>query len=138
MTQFPTDGLNPEPNSQPNAQLRSLLPPEEQMLVEFLQSHAPAGPAAAVDLEERILEAVNAELTATGSTPTPIAWGRVRRALASGVNRPQLLGWSTAIAASLLMVWGSFQWLLTPQPSRAELEQLEAFLQTNWTGIGGV
>jgi len=52
---------------------------------------------------------------------------------------PHRRQWLTvsAIAASLLIAWGSTNLLMQPKPSAAELASLEAFLENTWEDVGG-
>jgi hypothetical protein len=104
---------------------------EDQPLAEFLQRHRPLAPPAAPDLEQRIMQSVQA---------TPFAGNTGKRSVGSVLQltsgRGRLwAGVSSAIAAGLALVV-SLSSTLTPTPvDSAELAKLELFLQSNWNGV---
>jgi hypothetical protein len=96
------------------------LPPDDQALKQFLQQHRSPVPAASPDLEAQIMQAVE---------QTPVAKSQPH------AHKPRRL-WvvPSAIAASLLVAFGSSHWIKVHQPTAADLENLAAFLETSWNG----
>ncbi|WP_421659285.1 hypothetical protein [Leptothermofonsia sp. ETS-13] len=92
-------------------------PKDDRDLINFLQQHRPQPPAAPPDLEERILHAIEH----------------------SGHRQVQRRRWyrspwlPTAIAASLIAgLLGGYRTIVPSRPSPAQLEALEAFIETTW------
>lgn len=84
-------------------------PEDSEDLIQFLQRHRSIPPAAAPELEDRIIQALP------------------RR---SSVSRP----WALAAAGMA----AGFVGLLVAQPARSpsvEAEVLEAFMESNWSGV---
>ncbi|MDX2232172.1 MAG: hypothetical protein NW220_21230 [Leptolyngbyaceae cyanobacterium bins.349] len=102
-------------------------PEDDSPLTQFLKHHAPNVPAASADLEERLLTLIEQSPQATTSLP-PVRRSRPRDRRPHGV---WLL--PTAIAAGLVAMV-SYQTLLPPQPSEAELAELETFIESTWQG----
>jgi hypothetical protein len=94
------------------------LPPDDQALKQFLQQHRPPVPAASPELEEQIMQAVQ--------DPAIKVQAQVRK--------PRRL-WivPSAIAASLLVAFGSYRWAKVYQPT-TDVENLAAFLENSWNG----
>ncbi len=83
-------------------------PPEDDRLVRFLKDNTPTAPPADRGLEDRIL-------SATHRPPRRRLW---------------LV--PTAIAAGLLVAWGSYRTLTPDKPTPEELAELEAFMTDTW------
>jgi hypothetical protein len=106
---------------------------EDPPLAEFLQRYSPVAPAAAPDLEQRIMQSVQttSQVSVSGAGKRP--FGIVLK-LPSGQGR-WWAGVSSAIAAGFVLA-ASLSSTLTPAPiDSAELAKLELFLQSNWNGV---
>ena len=89
----------------------SLLPDDDQNLVNFLRSHRSPVPPPAVGLDHKIMRQISAP-----------------------VDRPRWKSWlvAPALAASLVTAVFSYRAWVPPQPSAAETATLEAFIESNW------
>ncbi len=97
-------------------------PADDRPLADFLQQHRPPVPPAHPDLEDRLLAAVL-------DTPPGVP-GSVRRPM---VQRRVLWVFPAAIAAGLVALV-SYPTLFPPQPSEAQLAELETFIESTWQG----
>ncbi|MDX2244674.1 MAG: hypothetical protein NW224_28705 [Leptolyngbyaceae cyanobacterium bins.302] len=98
-------------------------PEEDPRLTEFLKHHRPEPPAASAALEDRLMSLVMDAPAAIAPTP-------------STRHRPwRRAAWlfPSAIAAGLVAIV-SYQSFLPPQPSEAELAELESFIESTWQG----
>lgn len=92
---------------------------EDPRLRAFLRRHRPVAPPAAVDLEERLMQAIATEPRLPGLR---------------GLSHRWLWIMPTAIAAGVTLLWGSDRlWSPTSLPE-AEIASLETFLEGCWTG----
>jgi len=98
-----------------------LQPEEDRSLTDFLKQHRPPVPPAAADLEDRLMAAV---MDTPVQVPTAQRQQSYRRVL-----------WlvPSAIAAGLVAIVG-YQTLVPPQPTEAELAELETFIESTWQG----
>ncbi len=89
----------------------SLLPDDDQDLVDFLRQHRSPPPPPAVGLEREIIS----KIAAPG-------------------DRRRWNGWlaAPALAASLITAVLSYRAWVPPQPSATEVATLEAFIESNW------
>lgn len=94
-------------------------PADDRPLTDFLQQHRPSVPPASPDLEDRLMTAV---LDTPPVVPVP-----VRRPVARRV----LWVFPAAIAAGLVALV-SYPTLFPPQPSEAQLAELETFIESTW------
>ncbi|NEO99944.1 MAG: hypothetical protein F6K58_14940 [Symploca sp. SIO2E9] len=90
------------------------LPPDDRDWKEFLQKHRPQPPEAAPESEDKLMSAIELQ-------QQPVI----------NINK-RLWALSPAIAASLLMVWGSYRTISTLPDAH-----LEAFLENNWNNLVG-
>ncbi len=97
---------------------RPLTPPpdNDRELVNFLQQHRPQPPAAAPDLEERIMGAIEQP-------------GQCQVRRQRWYRSPWL---PTAIAASLIAGVLGYRTIAPSRPTPAQLEALEVFIETTW------
>jgi len=100
----------------------SKLPKDDHKLVDFIRQNCPEVPPTNQDLEAKIMAAVAATTPSEPVKPSPVmSW-----------RRRSLWLMPPAIAASLLIGWGTNQ-LLTPVPLTAtELASLEYFIENTW------
>ncbi len=97
-----------------------MTPPEDQ-LTTFLRQYRPEPPPASEDLEDRILAAV-------AVSPPP-------RQQIQPIHA-RLLWIPAAIMAGVALIWAGGQWLAPPRTLTAsEIEELESFLETTWSGV---
>lgn len=100
----------------------SKLPKDDQKLVDFIREHRPEVPPTNQALEAKIMAAVAA------TTPSqPVKQSRV-----ISWRRRSLWLMPPAIAASLLIAWGTNQLLTPPPPTATELASLEDFIENTW------
>jgi hypothetical protein len=101
------------------------LPQDDKELTHFLRNHHPKPPAAAPDLEDRILGTI-----ASGAQSH---FPRTKKPF----GKRQLRSWlvPSAIAASLLAAMVGYR-SFTPasKPSPSEIAALEEFIETSWHG----
>lgn len=124
MTQFPEDDSE---QNRPNQ--------DDGDLTRFLRQHHPTVPPASPELEERILQAIVAQ-------PAPPDQKVEEKVEERGRQRPRLLisaPWVVPLTLAAVAIVGivSPRILLPPEPSAAELVNLEAFLQDNWQVVAG-
>ena len=103
-------------------------PEDDYPLTNFLKQNRPAVPPAAVDLEERILAAIE-------DTPQEIALTELPPFRRSRPSQRRVL-WllpSTLAAGFVAMVVGH-QFFVPRQPTEAELAELETFIESTWQG----
>jgi hypothetical protein len=96
---------------------------DDQKLIAFLQENHPLPPPVKDGFEDQLMEKINL---------LPQAKPQLSR-------RRLFLVIPSAIAASLLLVWGAMRWL-SPPPRFAQTvsdEELEAFLIDGWYGTMG-
>lgn len=101
------------------------LPNNDQKLVEFLRQNRPEVPPANQDLAAEIMAMVAATPLAESvpkSRVIPLRW------LSFWLMPP-------AIAAGLLMAWGTSRLFIPTSPPAAELASLEVFIEKTWDGI---
>lgn len=97
-------------------------PDDDPQLTNFLQQHRPSVPPTPTDLEDRLMVRIMDTPLTTSSLPSkPFLWPRSRWLL------------PTAIAAGLVAIV-TYQRFLVPQPSEAELAELETFIESTWEG----
>ncbi|MEH2437479.1 MAG: hypothetical protein V7K25_25170 [Nostoc sp.] len=89
-------------------------PKDDPDLINFLSQHCPEVPPASPDLEQQILQQVKARPQA------PLR------------HYPKLRLVLPALAAGLVAVIVGYRALIPPQPSAAELAELETFIESNW------
>lgn len=94
--------------------------PDNPQLTHFLRQHRPSVPPAPADLEDRLMAAVMDTPPAIPAV-SPNPYFRLRSRWL----------WPTAIAAGLVAIV-SYQRFLSPQPSEAELAELETFIESTW------
>jgi hypothetical protein len=101
------------------------LPNNDQKLVEFLRQNRPDLPPENQDLEAQIMAAVAATpRSESGQNSSVIPF-----------RRRSLWLMPPAIAAGLLIAWGTSR-LLTPPPQTAtELASLEVFIENTWDEV---
>ena len=89
----------------------SLLPDDDQDLVDFLRQHRSPTPLPAADLDRKIMSQIVAP-----------------------VDRPRWNFWLVApvLAASLITAVLGYRVWVPLQPSAAEVAMLEAFVESNW------
>ena len=90
-------------------------PNDDQKLVAFMRQNRPVPPPAADNLEAQLMELVERQPISSRRQHTPFIWAV-----------------PSAIAAGLLLTWGSYR-LLNPSPNFNAAE-LETFLVNNWNG----
>lgn len=100
-----------------------------QELQVFLRRHCPPAPPADPRLEERLMLAIQ---TSSQSAAVKELTG-AKRPFPLRHRRPLWLA-PPVIAASLALGWFSYQTLFPPQPTAAQLAQIESFMTTSWTG----
>ncbi|MEB3827115.1 hypothetical protein [Phormidium sp. CCY1219] len=91
---------------------------DRDRLVAFLQQHRPEPPPPAGNLEARIMASTANSLPTPTTKPKPYLW---------------LL--PPALAAGLLLVWGSYKTLAPPPQTATELAQIEAFMENTWDNV---
>ena len=89
-------------------------PHDDQDLVNFLREHRPPVPPAAPDLEQKILQQMQASVV------------KPQR------HRVRLWLVSPLVAASLVAAVVSYRVLVPAKPSAVELATLESFIESNW------
>ena len=89
----------------------SLLPDDDQDLVDFLRQHRSPTPPPAANLDRKIMSQIVAP-----------------------VDRPRWNFWLVAptLAASLITAVLGYRAWVPPQPNAAEVAMLEAFVESNW------
>ena len=95
-------------------------PNNDEKLVTFLREHCPLPPPARADAEEQLMGLVE------------------KQSILSQKSR-QAFFWlvPSAIAACILLAWGSCRWLNPPPQIATNSDELEAFLVNNWEGVMG-
>lgn len=103
-------------------------PEDDKPLTEFLKQHQPVAPPARVDLEDQILTAVEATIS-----PKKFVWRDRRTSSGTSQRRQAWLIPSTIAAGIIVTVVGYRAFAPTPQPNPAEVADLEAFIENNWS-----
>lgn len=103
----------------------SKLPKDDQKIVEFLRQHHPDVPPGSEDLEARIMAAVEA------SHPSEA----IKKSSVIPLRRRSLWLMPPAIAAGLLITWGTHHWLTPAPPTATELASLEVFIENTWDEV---
>ncbi len=104
-------------------------PEDDKPLTEFLRQHRPVPPPARADLEDQILNSIEADIS-------PEEFIRRDRRLSSGASHQRRKTWliPSAIAAGVIAtVIGYRTFAPAPQPSPAETAELEAFIESSWS-----
>lgn len=96
-------------------------PEDDARLVDFLKQHRPVVPAATPDLEERIM-AATIDKPSVIDASSPGRWQRRTR------------WWLPLAIATGFIAIAVYQSFLRPQPSEAELAELETFIESTWEG----
>lgn len=107
----------------------SNLPENDQKLVDFLRQHHPDVPPVSEDLEARIMAAVEA------SHPSEAIEKAIEKSSVIPLRRRSLWLMPPAIAAGLLITWGTHHWLTPAPPTATELASLEVFIETIWDEV---
>ena len=102
--------------------------PDDPKLTNFLQQYRPPTPPAAPDLEDRVLQLIAAT---EPDTTSPIPTHRAGVVHLLRRSHPQWLV-SAGIAASLIVGFGGYRWLMPSQPNAADMASLEAFIEASW------
>lgn len=93
-------------------------PSQDDRLVTFLRSHRPLPPPAKVDVENQIMAAIQSESTIAS------------QAKSARLGRRQ---WAIpALAASLLLGWGSWATLRSPTLPTSTSSDLDTFITDTW------
>lgn len=94
---------------------------DDDQFVNFLKQHRPLPPKANIHLEEQLMELIRREPVSLPKQPSSILWFIF-----------------SAIAASLLLILGSYRWFnAAPKMTTTSDQELEAFLIESWdTSIG--
>lgn len=100
-----------------------------QELQVFLRRHCPPAPPGDSSLEERLMLAIQ---TSTQSAALK-ELASANRAFSLHHRRPLWLA-PPAIAASLVLGWFGYQTLFPPQPTAAQIANIESFMTASWTG----
>lgn len=103
-------------------------PEDDKPLTEFLKQHRPVVPPAEVDLEDRILATIAANIS-------PEEFVRRDRHLSSSTSQRRK-AWviPTALAAGVVAtVIGYRTFSPAPQPTPTEVAELEAFIESSWS-----
>jgi hypothetical protein len=101
------------------------LPNNDQKLVDFIRQNRPALPPENQDLEAQIMAAVAAiPRSESGHNSSVIPF-----------RRRSLWLMPPAIAASLLMAWGTSRLLNPPPQTATELASLEVFIENTWDEV---
>lgn len=107
----------------------SKLPKDDQKLVNFIRQYRPEAPPVHEDIKARIEANIMAVVSASPSSEP------VRKSQVISFRRRSLWLMPPAIAAGLLIAWGTNR-LLTPAPTPAtELASLEVFIEDTWDGV---
>jgi hypothetical protein len=101
------------------------LPNNDQKLVEFLRQNCPDLPPENQDLEAQIMAAVAATPLSDSGQKSPVIPFR----------RRSLWLMPPAIAAGLLMAWGTSRLLTPPPQTTTDLASLEVFIENTWDGV---
>jgi hypothetical protein len=116
----PNDRLQSEAFPEPDK-------PDDIALVSFLKDNAPAIPEPGLAFEDRLMQAISKE-------PSNLALRQKR-------TRPRpKYRWNSAVAVLIGLGVGAItiglgqlhQWFTSPQPSAAEVAQLESFIINDW------
>lgn len=94
---------------------------DDEQLVNFLKQHRPLPPNANPHMEGQLMELIRREPVSLPKQPSSILWFLF-----------------SAIAASLLLIFGSYRWFnAAPKMTTTSDLELEAFLMESWdTSIG--
>jgi hypothetical protein len=101
------------------------LPNNDQKLVDFIRQNRPDLPPENQDLEAQIMAAVAANPRSESRQNSSVIPFR----------RRSLWLMPPAIAAGLLMAWGTNRLLTPPPPTATELASLEVFIENTWDGV---
>ncbi len=101
----------------------SEFPKDDKNLTGFLRKYRPDVPPAKLDFEQQLMTEI-----------AKIPQNSPKNKLFSWPHRGLWLLPPT-IAAGLLIAWNGHRYLLSPQPSPAELASLEVFIENNWDGM---
>jgi hypothetical protein len=103
----------------------SKLPKDDQKLVDFIHQYRPEVPPGSEDLEARIMAALEAKHPSEAMQKSSVIPLRRRR----------LWLMPPAIAAGLLISWGTHHWLTPAPPTETEIASLEVFIETTWDEV---
>jgi hypothetical protein len=102
-------------------------PEEDKPLIDFLRQHRSVVPPSPVDLEERIIKAIEANIS-------PEEFAQRDRRSSETSQRGQVWLIPSAIAAGMIATLIGYKTLApAPQPNPAEAAELEAFIESSWS-----
>jgi hypothetical protein len=99
----------------------------DQNLINFIRQNKPAVPPSSPDLENRILQYVETRYIASPQNIASPQKDNIQK-------RRHIFFFSSAIAAGLIAAVVTYRNAMLLQPSAAELNNLEAFMENNWYG----